>query len=65
MNLQADFIDQAANIAANEHPARTLDGYIADSGSAICVVSFGNMVAPKPTHFRKAFTIKAATTEPT
>ena len=27
LNLQADFIDQAANIAANESSARTLDGY--------------------------------------
>jgi hypothetical protein len=27
-NLQADFIDQATNIAANEHPYRTLDGYL-------------------------------------
>ena len=28
MNLQASFEDQAMNIAANEHPARTLDGYL-------------------------------------
>ena len=27
LDLKADFIDQATNIAANEHPARTLDGY--------------------------------------
>jgi len=27
LNLNADFVDQATNIAANEHPARTLDGY--------------------------------------
>lgn len=27
LNLKADFIDQATNIAANEAPARTLDGY--------------------------------------
>lgn len=27
MDLKADFIDQATNIAANEHSARTLDGY--------------------------------------
>ncbi len=27
LNLDADFIDQATNIAANEHSARTLDGY--------------------------------------
>lgn len=27
LNLNADFIDQATNIAANEHSARTLDGY--------------------------------------
>ncbi len=27
MDLNADFIDQATNIAANEHSARTLDGY--------------------------------------
>jgi TonB-linked SusC/RagA family outer membrane protein len=26
-NLKADFIDQATNIAANEHAARTLDGF--------------------------------------
>ena len=28
LDLKADFIDQAANIAANEHSARTLDGYL-------------------------------------
>ncbi len=28
LNLNADFVDQAANIAANEHPARTLDGFL-------------------------------------
>ena len=28
LDLKADFIDQATNIAANEHPARTLDGYL-------------------------------------
>ena len=28
MNTRADLIDQATNIAANEHPARTLDGYL-------------------------------------
>lgn len=27
LDLKADFIDQATNIAANEHPARTLDGF--------------------------------------
>ena len=27
LNLNADFIDQATNIAANEHAARTLDGF--------------------------------------
>ncbi|MDQ8160697.1 MAG: SusC/RagA family TonB-linked outer membrane protein [Gemmatimonadota bacterium] len=27
LDLEADFIDQATNIAANEHPARTLDGF--------------------------------------
>jgi len=27
MDLKADFIDQAANIAANEHVAKTLDGF--------------------------------------
>lgn len=27
LNLNAELIDQATNIAANEHPARTLDGY--------------------------------------
>lgn len=27
LDLKADFIDQATNIAANEHSARTLDGY--------------------------------------
>lgn len=27
-NLNAEFVDQATNIAANEHPARTLDGYL-------------------------------------
>lgn len=27
LNLKGDLIDQATNIAANEHPARTLDGY--------------------------------------
>jgi hypothetical protein len=27
LNLNADFIDQATNIAANEHEARTLDGF--------------------------------------
>lgn len=27
MNLDAKFVDQATNIAANEHSARTLDGY--------------------------------------
>ena len=27
-NLNADFVDQATNIAANEHPARTLDGFL-------------------------------------
>ncbi len=29
-NLQADLYDQATNIAANEHPIRTLDGFIQD-----------------------------------
>ena len=28
LNLNADFVDQATNIAANEHPARTLDGFL-------------------------------------
>jgi hypothetical protein len=28
MNLNATLQDQAMNIAANEHPARTLDGYL-------------------------------------
>ena len=27
-NLKAEFVDQATNIAANEHPARTLDGFL-------------------------------------
>jgi hypothetical protein len=27
LNLKGDLIDQATNIAANEHPARTLDGF--------------------------------------
>ena len=28
LNLNAEFVDQATNIAANEHPARTLDGFL-------------------------------------
>ena len=31
-NLQAELIDQATNIAANEHPGRTLDGFLQDGG---------------------------------
>ena len=31
-NLKADFYDQATNIAANEHAARTLDGFLQDGG---------------------------------
>ncbi len=31
-NLKADLYDQATNIAANEHPIRTLDGFIQDGG---------------------------------
>jgi TonB-linked SusC/RagA family outer membrane protein len=32
MDMKADFIDQAANIAANEHSARTLDGFFQPGG---------------------------------
>ncbi len=31
-NLDAAFVDQATNIAANEHAARTLDGFLQDGG---------------------------------
>jgi TonB-linked SusC/RagA family outer membrane protein len=31
-NLQAEFVDQATNIAANEAPQRTLDGFLQDGG---------------------------------
>lgn len=31
-NLNASFVDQATNIAANEHPARTLDGFFQPGG---------------------------------
>jgi hypothetical protein len=27
MDLKSELIDQATNIAANEHPSRTLDGF--------------------------------------
>ena len=31
-NLNAEFVDQATNIAANESPQRTLDGFLQDGG---------------------------------
>ena len=31
-NLKADLYDQATNIAANEHPIRSLDGFLQDGG---------------------------------
>lgn len=31
-NLKAEFVDQATNIAASEHAARTLDGFLQDGG---------------------------------
>ena len=31
-NLRAEFVDQATNIAANEAPQRTLDGFLQDGG---------------------------------